>query len=132
MARKSKRRAAPSRPYTAEFEQGQNELLRDPVRAAEYLMHALRDGDEIDFRLALADVVRVRSVTGVAKAAGIHRTTLHRMLNPDNRPTFSSVMKVLAACELDLVVTAVASVEKKKRNGVRHQKFYVKTGSNRN
>jgi len=107
---KRKRRAAPSRTYPAEFEQRQDELLRDPARAAEYLMHAINHGDEIDFRLALADVVRARSVTRVAEAAGIHRTTLHRMLNPANKPSFSSMVKVLGACDLDLLV--------EKRNGV--------------
>jgi probable addiction module antidote protein len=110
MARKRKRRAAPSRTYTDEFEQQQDNLLRDPERAAEYLMHALSHGDEIDFRLALADVVRARSVTRVAEAAGIHRTTLHRMLNPANKPSFSSMVKVLSACDLDLLV--------EKRDGV--------------
>jgi probable addiction module antidote protein len=110
MARKRKRRAAPSRTYTDEFEQQQDNLLRDPDRAAEYLMHALNNGDEIDFRLALADVVRARSVTRVAEAAGIHRTTLHRMLNPANKPSFSSMVKVLGACDLDLLV--------EKRDGV--------------
>ncbi len=110
MARKRKRRAAPSRTYTDEFEQQQDNLLRDPERAAEYLMHALNNGDEIDFRLALADVVRARSVTRVAEAAGIHRTTLHRMLNPANKPSFSSMVKVLGACDLDLLV--------EKRDGV--------------
>ena len=109
MASKRKHRTASSRSFTAEFEQHQDELLRDPARAAEYLMHALSDGDEMDFRLALADIVRARSVTRVAEAAGIHRTTLHRMLNPANKPSFSSMVKVLKACELDLL---------EKRNGV--------------
>jgi len=104
MASKHKHRTAPTRSFTAEFEQHQNKLLRDPARAAEYLMHALSDGDEMDFRLALADVVRSHSVTRVAKAAGIHRTTLHRMLNPANKPSFSSMVKVLKACELNLLV----------------------------
>jgi len=49
-------------------------------------------------------------VTRVAEAAGIHRTTLHRMLNPANKPSFSSMVKVLKACELNLLV--------EKRNGV--------------
>jgi probable addiction module antidote protein len=109
MAKKRKRRVPPSRPYTAEFEQRQNDLLRDPSRAAKYLMHALNHGDETDLRLALADVVRARSVTGVAAAAGIHRTTLHRMLNPANKPTFSSMVKVLEACDLKLLVAAAGS-----------------------
>ena len=104
MARKRKGSVASSRSYTAEFEQRQDELLRDPACAAEYLMHALNHGDEIDFRLALADVVRARSVTRVAEAAGIHRTTLHRMLNPANKPSFASRVKVLEACELGLLV----------------------------
>jgi probable addiction module antidote protein len=104
MPENRKRRAVASRTYTAEFEQRQDELLRDPARAADYLMHALNHGDEIDFRLALADVVRARSVTRVAAAAGIHRTTLHRMLNPANKPSFSSMVKVLGACDLDLLV----------------------------
>jgi probable addiction module antidote protein len=89
MASQRNHQAAPSRSFAAAFEKQQDELLRDPARAAEYLMHALSDGDEMGFRLALADVVRLRSVTHVAKAAGIHRTTLHRMLNPANKPSFS-------------------------------------------
>ena len=44
------------------------------------------------------------SVTRVAEAAGIHCTTLHRMLNPANKRSFSSMVKVLKACELDLLV----------------------------
>ncbi len=110
MARKRKHHTAPSRSFTAEFELGQGKSLRDPARAAEYLMHALSDGDEMDFRLALADVVRARSVTRVAEVAGIHRTTLHRMLNPANKPSFSSMVKVLKACELDLLVEKSSGV----------------------
>ena len=44
------------------LKQRKAELLRDPARAVEYLNHALQDGDETDFRLALADVVRSRKL----------------------------------------------------------------------
>ena len=37
------------------------------ARPVEYLNHALQDGDETDFRLALADVVRSRKFAVVAK-----------------------------------------------------------------
>lgn len=87
------------------------ELLRDPARAVEYLNHALQDGDVTDFRLALADVVRSRKVAVVAKAAGIHRTTLHRMIRPTSQASLASVMKVLEACELNMLVAQQQSEE---------------------
>lgn len=106
MSKEQRKNRAPSRSFSKDLEQRQNEMLRVPARAAEYLMNAIESGDEADIRAALADIVRARQVATVARAAGIHRTTLHRMLQPNSRTTFSSMLKVIRACDLNISIAA--------------------------
>jgi len=54
----------------------------------------------------LADVVRAQGLGEVAERAGLHRVSVSKLLQPDRRPAFTSVHRVLEACGVDLTVRA--------------------------
>jgi len=71
-------------------------LDNDEVIAA-YLQDALEDENPDVFLLAVADVVKARSMTRVAEASGLGRESLYKALRPGAKPGFATVSKLLAA-----------------------------------
>jgi probable addiction module antidote protein len=61
----------------------------------EYLNVVLEEKDYTFLPIALADIARARkAMTGVARAAGVSRTTLYQSLSADGHPAFETVAKV--------------------------------------
>ncbi|WP_243049012.1 addiction module antidote protein [Dyella sp. RRB7] len=71
-------------------------LDNDEVIAA-YLQDALEDEDPDVFLLAVADVVKARSMTRVAEASGLGRESLYKALRPGAKPGFATMDKLLGA-----------------------------------
>lgn len=92
--------------FSENFRKDLYENLRDATYAAMYLKEALEEGDEAEFMVALADVVRAQGLGEVAERAGLHRVSVSKLLQPDRRPAFTSVHRVLEACGVDLTVRA--------------------------
>ena len=80
------------------------EDLRDPSYASAYLNEAIIDGDETVLKTALADVIRARGVTSVARQAGINRVTVYKTLKPGTETSFTTMHALLQACGVDLRV----------------------------
>jgi probable addiction module antidote protein len=81
------------------------ELRSDPTFAAEYLQAAMEDSEEPAVLLiALRHVSEAYGMAEVAKAAGIKRETLYRVLSPKGNPTLKTLMAVLHAVGLRLAV----------------------------
>jgi probable addiction module antidote protein len=78
--------------------------LRDPSYAAEFLNAsfalAMEDDDPRGVLLALYDVAHALGMKKTADAAKMHRVTLHRMLNKNGNPEWSSLFRVLKATHL--------------------------------
>lgn len=71
-------------------------LDNDEVIAA-YLQDALEDSDPDVFLLAMADVVKARSMTRVAEDSGLGRESLYKALRPGAKPGFATIGKLLGA-----------------------------------
>lgn len=80
-------------------------VLRSPAECAAYLALAMQrdDGDGAATLAALETVLRVKAMTERASAAGLHRSTLYRALQPGAKPSYSTVLRIVRALGLDLL-----------------------------
>ena len=68
-----------------------------PAFLAKNLSMALERG-ETTFMLTLMDAIKAQGISSVARKTGISRYTLHRYSKGDDRPLFTTVIKLTAAC----------------------------------
>ena len=80
-------------------------LRKDPDFAAEYLKAALDDEDEPRVLLiALRQLARARGIAKIAKAAGVERESLYRVLSARGNPRLSTLVAVTKAIGLRITV----------------------------
>ena len=80
-------------------------LRKDPDFAAEYLKAALEDEDEPRVLLiALRQLARARGIAKIAKAAGVERESLYRVLSARGNPRLSTLVAVTKAIGLRITV----------------------------
>lgn len=80
------------------------ELRADPQLAAEYLNAAAEDNDPRVYLAALRTVAEAQGMAKVAKAAGLPRESLYRVLSEKGNPRFATFHAVLKAAGLKLAV----------------------------
>jgi probable addiction module antidote protein len=80
------------------------DYLKTKKDIAGYLDAVLEDGDPELLKLALGNVARSKGMAGIAKEAGLGRTSLYRALSPDGNPEFATVASVLKTMGLRLSV----------------------------
>ena len=78
------------------------EHLKTEEDMAEYLEAALEEGDPTLIAAALGDIARAKSMTQVAREAGLGRESLYKVLSPAGNPEFATILKVVAALGLQL------------------------------
>lgn len=84
-------------------------LAADPQEATHYLEAAMDDENPQVFLLALKDVTEAYGGMGkLAKATGLNRENLYRMLSGNGNPELTSLARVLRALGLRLKVEPVA------------------------
>jgi len=81
------------------------EHLETDEDMAAYLEAALDDGDPTLVAAALGDIARAKSMTQVARDAGLGRESLYKALSPSGNPEFATIMKVVSARGLKLHAT---------------------------
>jgi probable addiction module antidote protein len=81
--------------------------LESEATIAAYLTDILKANDAALPVSALGDIARARSMTEIAKAAGITREALYKSLRPGSAPRFDTVSRVCAALGVRLVVQSV-------------------------
>jgi probable addiction module antidote protein len=81
--------------------------LRSPEEMAAYLDLWLDEfSDDVSgIARAVGDIARAKGMTQVAKEAGLSRESLYRALSQEGNPSFSTILKVLAAVGLKLSVS---------------------------
>lgn len=89
---------------TANYEDGLEEALADPVEAAAYLNAALEDGSQEVFLLALKDVANARGVSRLARESDLNRENMYRILSEKGNPQLSSLKALLESLGLRLAV----------------------------
>ncbi|MBE7419316.1 MAG: putative addiction module antidote protein [Ideonella sp.] len=83
------------------------DALRSPEDCAAFIEAALEEAaDDPSFiALVLGEVARARGMAQTAREIGMTREGLYKALSPTGNPSFSTVLKVLAALGLRLHVT---------------------------
>jgi probable addiction module antidote protein len=79
-------------------------LAADADRVA-YLEAAFEDGDPAVVAAALGDVARSVGMTRVARRSGLGRESLYKGLSTSGNPELGTVLRVLAALDLELHVS---------------------------
>ncbi len=99
------------------YRTAQQERLKDPAYAADYINAAMEAGDDAALLLALRNVVEARTVNSVAYDAGLSRESVYRMLSETGNPCYSSLLGILGALGLQFKIqpTSKESLE----NGMR-------------
>jgi probable addiction module antidote protein len=78
------------------------ELHQTPEAIQHYIDEALATGDPSFIAHTLGTIARAKGMTNIARKTGLARESLYRGLSADGHPAFATVLKVLAALDLDL------------------------------
>lgn len=70
----------------------------------EYLIDALEENDPEFFARAVNDVARAKGMTAVAQETKFGRPSLYKALSEERDPKIGTVMKALAALDIQLTV----------------------------
>lgn len=81
------------------------EFLDSEETIQAYLAEVLREGDQDEFLEALNDVARARGMAELARQTGLGRESLYKTLSKGSKPRFDTIVKILAAFNLQLVPT---------------------------
>jgi len=79
-----------------------SEYIDDPGTQAELLSDALASGKARVIAHALGMIARARGMSDIARTTGLSRGSLYAALNEEGNPSLDTVMKVIAALELEL------------------------------
>jgi probable addiction module antidote protein len=80
-----------------------SEYLDSEEAISAYLNEALASGEDEVFLIALADVVKARGMTKIAKEAGVGRESLYKTLAAGSKPRFETIQKITHAMGVKLV-----------------------------
>jgi probable addiction module antidote protein len=80
------------------------EYLDSDEMIAEYLAAAMEEDNQDVFLLALADIVKAKGMTQIAKDAGLGRESLYKALAPGAKPRYETISKLIKATGVKLTV----------------------------
>ena len=80
------------------------ELLTDDEMIVEYLKAALEENDPAFFAKAVGNVARAKGMTTIAEETQLGRPSLYKTLSGERDPRIGTVMKVLAALDVQLTI----------------------------
>ena len=80
------------------------ELLTDDEMIIEYLKAALEENDPAYFAKAVGNVARAKGMTAIAEETQLGRPSLYKTLSGERDPKIGTVMKVLAALDVQLTI----------------------------
>lgn len=84
----------------------------DKAALAEHLSQVLADGDTASLLAALDRIVKAMGVSAVARAAGMGRESVYKVLREGNQPSFASVRAILAGIGLQLAAEQMGKRER--------------------
>lgn len=80
------------------------EFLTDDEIIIEYLKAALEEDDPAFFMKAVGNVARAKGMTAIAQETHLGRPSLYKALSGEWDPRIGTVMKVLAALDIQLTI----------------------------
>jgi probable addiction module antidote protein len=79
-----------------------------PKMIAKLLNDALSTGDTSAFVTAIGNVTRAQGMTKVSQQTGLERRSLYKSFGGDVMPQFDTVIRTLAALQLEIVVRPIS------------------------
>ena len=64
---------------------------------AEYLNAVMEEGNDSEIVVAIGHIAKAIGMTKIAEETGLSRPSLYKALNPDSKPKFETIFKVLKA-----------------------------------
>ena len=80
------------------------EFLTNDEVIIEYLKAALEENDPAFFMKAIGNVARAKGMTNIAQETQLGRPSLYKALSGERDPRIGTVMKVLAALDIQLTI----------------------------
>ena len=91
------------------------EYLDDEKTIAEYLNAVMEEGDISLLISAIGDIAKARGMSQIAAASGLGRESLYKTLNPNSKPRFETMLKVLKAFGISMQFSAPLSKRSRKK-----------------
>jgi probable addiction module antidote protein len=82
------------------------DYLETEADIAAYLEAANENGDPKVLMSAMGDVIRARNLSKIARDSGLTREGLYKAFSGDGNPSFSTVVRVAKALDLDITFRA--------------------------
>ena len=87
------------------------DYLDQPEVITAFLNEVLQNGDPGDLIVAMGHVVKAMGMTAIAEKTGMSRTSLYKALQPNAKPQFDTVFKVLKAFGGEIEIKAVLPID---------------------
>jgi probable addiction module antidote protein len=89
-----------------------SEYLTDNETIAAYLTAILEEGDSKLLLAAIGDIAKARGMAKIASDSGLGRESLYKALNPDAKPRFDTVLKVLKSLGVNIGFNSISKSNK--------------------
>jgi len=86
-----------------------SEYLNDEKSIAAYLSAIVEEGDPKLLLAAISDVAKARGMSKVAFDSGLGRESLYKALNPNAKPRFDTILRVLSSLGLQIGFSSITA-----------------------
>jgi probable addiction module antidote protein len=108
-----------------------SEYLEDEKSIAAYLSAIMEEKDTKLLLAAIGDIAKARGMAKIASDSGLGRESLYKTLNPDAKPRFDTILKVLTSLGVRIEFNAIGEVKKRNSaSGLIVKKNIMKTRHN--
>ena len=83
-----------------------SKYLTDEEAIREYFRIALEEGDSKTIQLVLRDIAKAQGMSSLADKTGLNRESLYKSLSATGNPSFSSILKIMDALDLQITLKA--------------------------
>lgn len=90
-----------------------SEYLDDEKSIAAYLSAVVEENDTKLLLAAIGDIAKARGMAKIASDSGLGRESLYKALNPEAKPRFDTILKVLISLGVKIRFNAITEEEKK-------------------
>jgi probable addiction module antidote protein len=90
-----------------------SEYLNDEESIAAYLSAVIEEGDPKLLLAAISDVAKARGMSQIATDSGLGRESLYKALNPNAKPRFDTILRVLNSLGLQIGFNSIATKKSK-------------------
>ena len=83
-----------------------SKYLNNKEIIAEYLSQILDNGDMNELLIALGNIAKTKGMAQISKDTGLGRESLYKTFNPNSKPRFDTIMKVINSFGIKIQISA--------------------------